>query len=166
MTALNGRLNSAKEKIRKLTEKEKKFSNWNKEEKWVKRTKQRVWDLWDNFKYQTFFFFLGPHLRHVEVPRLGVQLDLQLQATTTATAMPDLSCICNLCHSLRQHQILNTSSEARDWTCVLTDTILVRNLLIDNGNSKNIDLKCSYNKKKNGRRRKRKKKKTEGEKLW
>ena len=27
-----------------------------------------------------FFFFLGPYLRHMEVPRLGVQLELQLLA--------------------------------------------------------------------------------------
>ena len=32
-----------------------------------------------------FFFFLGPHLRHMEVPRLGVQLELQLQAYATVT---------------------------------------------------------------------------------
>ena len=32
------------------------------------------------------FCFLGPHLRHMEVPRLGVQLELQLPAYTTATA--------------------------------------------------------------------------------
>ena len=33
-----------------------------------------------------FFFFLGPHLWHMEVPRLGVKLELQLPAYTTATA--------------------------------------------------------------------------------
>ena len=32
-----------------------------------------------------FFVFLGLHLQHVEVPRLGVQLELQLPAYTTAT---------------------------------------------------------------------------------
>ena len=30
-----------------------------------------------------FFFFLGPHLRHMEVPRLGVKWELQLLAYTT-----------------------------------------------------------------------------------
>ena len=29
--------------------------------------------------------FLGPHLRHMDVPRLGVQLELQLAAYDTAT---------------------------------------------------------------------------------
>ena len=39
---------------------------------------------------ETFFlFFLGPHLRDMEVPRLGVELELHLLAYTTATAMPD-----------------------------------------------------------------------------
>ena len=33
------------------------------------------------------FFFLGPHLQHVEVPRLGVKLELQLPATVTAITM-------------------------------------------------------------------------------
>ena len=56
------------------------------------------------------FVFLGLHLWYVEVPRLGVQLELLLPACTTATAMPDLSCICNL------RQILNLLSEVRDRT--------------------------------------------------
>ena len=34
------------------------------------------------------FCFLGPHLRHVEVPRLGVKLELELMACTTATCDP------------------------------------------------------------------------------
>ena len=33
--------------------------------------------------------FLGPHRRHTEVPRLGVKLELQPTAHTTATAAPD-----------------------------------------------------------------------------
>ena len=44
--------------------------------------------------------FLGLHLQHMDVPRLGVKLDLQLLAYTTATAMWDLSRICNLHHNL------------------------------------------------------------------
>ena len=35
------------------------------------------------------FVFLGPHPQLMEVPRLGVQSELQLLASTTATAMPD-----------------------------------------------------------------------------
>ena len=57
--------------------------------------------------------FLGPYLLRMEVPRLGVKLELQLPAYTTATAMPDPSRICNLHCSLWQHQILNPMSKAR-----------------------------------------------------
>ena len=53
-----------------------------------------------------FFFFLGLYLQHTEVPRLGVKSELQLPAYATATATPDPSCICNLCHSSWQCQIL------------------------------------------------------------
>ena len=45
------------------------------------------------------FVFLGPHLQHIEVPRLGVELELQLLAYTTATAMSDPSHVCDLLHS-------------------------------------------------------------------
>ena len=46
-----------------------------------------------------FFFFLGPHLWHMEVSRLGVESELQLLAYAPATATPDPSCVCNLHHS-------------------------------------------------------------------
>ena len=36
-----------------------------------------------------FFVFLGLHPQHMEVSRLGVKLELQLLARTTATAAPD-----------------------------------------------------------------------------
>ena len=39
-----------------------------------------------------FFPFLGPLLWHMEVPRLGIESELQLPAYTTATAMLNLSC--------------------------------------------------------------------------
>ena len=47
-------------------------------------------------------FFLGPNLRHVEVPRLGVVSELQLRACTTVIAMRDLSHICDLHHNVQQ----------------------------------------------------------------
>ena len=67
-----------------------------------------------------FFFFcwLGPHPWHMKAPRLGVESQV-LPAYTTATAMQDLSHICDLHHSFWQHRILNPLSEARDWTCHL-----------------------------------------------
>ena len=53
----------------------------------------------------------------MEVPRLGVQSELQLLAYyTTATATRDLSPVCDLHHSSWQCQILNPLSEARDRT--------------------------------------------------
>ena len=69
----------------------------------------------------SFFFlvFLGPHPWHMEVPRLGVESELQLPAYTTATEMPDLSCVCDLHHSSWQHRIFNPLSNARDRTCIL-----------------------------------------------
>ena len=51
---------------------------------------------------------------HMEVPKLGVELELQLPASATATLTPDLSQVCDLHHSSRQCQILNPLSEARD----------------------------------------------------
>ena len=58
----------------------------------------------------------------MEIPRLGIELELQLPAYTTATATPDLSCICNVHHSSQQCWILNLLSEARDETSQLMDT--------------------------------------------
>ena len=52
------------------------------------------------------FFFLGPHLQHMEVPRLEVSSDLQLPAYTIATAQPDLSHICDLHCSSQQWRFL------------------------------------------------------------
>ena len=63
-----------------------------------------------------YFALLGPHLWHMEIPSPGVQLELQLPACATATAVQDLSCIWDLYHSSGQRQILNPWSEARDWT--------------------------------------------------
>ena len=57
----------------------------------------------------------------MEVPRLGVQSDLQLLAYSTATATWDLSTVCDLHHSSWQCQILNPLSKARDRTQILID---------------------------------------------
>ena len=55
----------------------------------------------------------------MEVPGLGVELELQLATYATARATPDLSHIYDLHHSSRQRQILNPLSEARVQTCNL-----------------------------------------------
>ena len=52
-----------------------------------------------------------PKPRHMEVPRLGVKLELHLQVYSTAMATLDLSSIWDLCQSLRQSQIHNPLSE-------------------------------------------------------
>ena len=52
----------------------------------------------------------------MEVSRLEVKLELQLQAYITAIAMQPML-------QLQQHQILNPLSEAKDGTCILTDTV-------------------------------------------
>ena len=49
----------------------------------------------------------------MEVPRLGVKLELELPPYTTVITMWDLSHICDLHHSSWQHRILNPLSEAR-----------------------------------------------------
>ena len=73
--------------------------------------------------FKSFFgLFLGLYLWHMEVPRLGVESELQLPTYTTARAMQDLSHICDLHHSSWQRWILNPLSEARDQTRILRDT--------------------------------------------
>ena len=71
-----------------------------------------------------FFFFFPPglYLQDVEIPRLGLKLELQLPAYATATATRDLSHVCDLQHSSWQRQILNPLKEARDRTCNLMVT--------------------------------------------
>ena len=73
------------------------------------------------FIFFFFSFFLGLHLWHMEVPSLEVELELQLPAYATATAMWDLSHVCDLQHSSGQRRILNPLSKASDGTHVLMD---------------------------------------------
>ena len=61
-----------------------------------------------------FLPFLGPLPRHLEIPRLGVESELQLPAGATAIATRDPRRICHLHHSSRQQRNLNTLGEARD----------------------------------------------------
>ena len=67
-----------------------------------------------------FLTFFIP--RYMEIPRLGVECELQPQAYTTVTGTQDLSHVCDLHHSSRQCQILNPLIEARNGTCILINT--------------------------------------------
>ena len=57
-----------------------------------------------------FFFILGRHLPHMEVPRLGVKSELQLPAYTTSHSNTGSS---------------SPRSRARDRTCILMDTFQI-----------------------------------------
>lgn len=43
--------------------------------------------------FVVFIVLLGPHVQHMEVPKLEGELELQLPVCSTATAVPDLSCV-------------------------------------------------------------------------
>ena len=84
------------------------------------------------FSFSLFLWILlGPLLQHMEVPRLGVELELWPPAYARATATGDPSCICNLHHSW----ILNPLSEARYRTHGLMVPSRIRFLLRYYGNS-------------------------------
>ena len=71
------------------------------------------------FLFLFVFCFIGTHLRHMEVPRLGVQSELQLLAYTRATETSDLSRVCDLRHISRPHRILNPLERGQGSNCNL-----------------------------------------------
>ena len=71
------------------------------------------------------FVFLGPHQRHMEVPRLGVESELPAYTTATATATSDLSRVCDLHGSSWQRRVLNPLSEGRNRTRIFMDASLI-----------------------------------------
>ena len=71
------------------------------------------WEFYNFSSYISAFCLLSGvfclsrlHLWHLEVPRLGVESKLQLLAYATATAMRDLTHICDLYHGSQQHWML------------------------------------------------------------
>ena len=118
-------------------------------------TKSPQWDakemnlLWNIFKghrqmliiidsvffWFCFVLFFWPYLQHMEVPRRGSELELQLPAYTTAMVMWDPSHVCDLHHSSWQCQVLNPLREARNWTLVLMVTMWVSQLPSHRGNA-------------------------------
>ena len=85
-------------------------------------------------------FVVWLHLQYTEVPRLGVESELQLLVYASTTATLDPSHIWKLRHSLQQCQILNPLSKAWDWTYILTETSWVLNMLSHNRNSNSYAL--------------------------
>ena len=77
----------------------------------------------------------------MEVPRLGVESELQLLAYVTAMATWDPSGVCNLNQSSLQWQILNPLNEARDWSGILMGCSQVLNLLSHKENSSKAEFK-------------------------
>ena len=58
----------------------------------------------------------------MDVPRLGVESELQLPAYTRATGMWDPSDVCDLHHSSQEHRISDPLNKVRDQTHILMDT--------------------------------------------
>ena len=77
----------------------------------------------------------------MEVPKLGVESELQLLAT--ATAMQDPSHVCNLYHSSQQHQIPNPLSWAGYQVHILLDGSSGSLLLTHNGNPNSVLVKLA-----------------------
>ena len=65
-----------------------------------------------NFFFCFFFVILGLLPQHMEVPRLGIKLELQLPTYATATATQNPSHVCDLHHTSWQRQSLNPLSKA------------------------------------------------------
>ena len=93
----------------------------------------------ENWKKSCWTLLLFFSFRNqMEVPRLGVESELQLlaYATATAIAMPYPSRVCDLHRSSWQCWILNPLNEVRDQTFVLKDTSQILNPLSHNRKSR------------------------------
>ena len=105
------------------------FLTWR-EKKWVFRAiveceKKDTRDTW--WVNSFFFFFLftaTPATYGSSWARGQIQVSATGLCHSHSNVVPDPSHICDLCCSLWQHQILNSLSEARGWTCILTETVL------------------------------------------
>ena len=71
------------------------------------------------FFFSFLFCFLGFHQQHLEVPRLAVKPELQLQYPSHSNEGSEPSL--QPTPQLRQCQIPNPLSKARDWTRILMD---------------------------------------------
>ena len=95
------------------------FIWWNELSFMKKCSEKHVWTT--NF----FFFFLS--FRATPMAYGGPQARGPVRAVVLhSQSNTGSSCICNLYHSSWQHQILNTLSQARGWTCVLMNASQIR----------------------------------------
>ena len=85
-------------------------------------------------RFLVFFFLTAAPAAHGSSQARG-WIRAAAEAYTTATTTQNPSLICDLRRSLHQHWILNSLSEARDQTCILTETMQVFNPLSRNENS-------------------------------
>ena len=97
------------------------FQNWYlfKKSRMNSQSNVTFWFCFFVFCFLVFFgsfVILGLYLRHMEIPKLGIELELQLPAYTTGTAARDLSQFCNLHHSSQQCRILSLLIKDRNWT--------------------------------------------------
>ena len=108
-------------------------------EAWRGNEMQGLWTKYKRFGLLIivllFIFLFRAVPAHMEIPRRGVESELQLMAYTTATATPDPSCLCDLRRSSWQRRILYPLSKARDPTGILTDTSWIHSSLSHNRNS-------------------------------
>ena len=65
--------------------------------------------------YLSISIFLGPNLQYMEVPKLGVESELQLPAYDTATAMPDPNHVCSIHHRLMAMLDSYPSKQGQGW---------------------------------------------------
>ena len=76
--------------------------------------------------YCLLFYFIVFYFRATPTAYGGSQARGLIGAYTTATAMPDLSRVCDLHHSSWQPQILSPLREGREWTCLLKEASQIR----------------------------------------
>ena len=69
--------------------------------------------------------FLGPHLWHIEVPRLGVKSELQLLAYTTATTQDPSQALSMTCDTMAHSNIRSLTHLARTGIKPTSSWILI-----------------------------------------
>ena len=84
---------------------------------------------WLNYHYCCFYYyfvFLRPHLRHMEVPRLGVQAELKSLATAIATATANGIWAASVTYATVHSNTRSLTHWARPGIEPVTSWILVR----------------------------------------